>query len=357
MRDSYSQILHRFGIISPSLRLCKEGDFLMIEVNNLSKKYDSSYAVNDLSFIIEKGKIYGLLGANGAGKSTTMNMLTGYLAPSSGTILIDGIDILKNPIKAKEKIGYLPEIPPLYTDMTVYEYLKFVSELKHVKRVKIKEEIENVAKKVGLSPVLDSLIKKLSKGYKQRVGLAQALIGNPEIIILDEPTVGLDPAQIVEIRNLIEGLRDEHTVILSSHILSEIESVCDQIIIISKGHLVAMDSPQNLSKKSQGKNIVEVEIKGNKTAVGNMLNTIPSVEKIEFREDGSILVESVDDIREDIFYQCVKENMPILMLKSDMASLEDVFLELTSDDGLASSDDTSDSEYLNDTDNENKEEE
>lgn len=329
----------------------------MIEVNNLSKKYDSSYAVNDLSFIIEKGKIYGLLGANGAGKSTTMNMLTGYLAPSSGTILIDGIDILKNPIKAKEKIGYLPEIPPLYTDMTVYEYLKFVSELKHVKRVKIKEEIENVAKKVGLSAVLDSLIKKLSKGYKQRVGLAQALIGNPEIIILDEPTVGLDPAQIVEIRNLIEGLRDEHTVILSSHILSEIESVCDQIIIISKGHLVAMDSPQNLSKKSQGKNIVEVEIKGNKTAVGNMLNTIPSVEKIEFREDGSILVESADDIREDIFYQCVKENMPILMLKSDMASLEDVFLELTSDDGLASSDDTSDSEYLNDTDNENKEEE
>ena len=224
----------------------------MIEVRNLVKKYGSHMAVNHLNFTIEKGKIYGFLGPNGAGKSTTMNMITGYIASTEGEILIDGHNILEEPEEAKKKIGYLPEIPPLYVDMTVSEYLKFVAELKSIPKEKRSGNINEVMSTTKLQSVKDRLIKNLSKGYRQRVGLAQALLGYPEIIILDEPTVGLDPKQIIEIRDLIKSLGNKHTVILSSHILSEVSAVCDHVLIIDKGKLVASDTPENLSKVMAG---------------------------------------------------------------------------------------------------------
>lgn len=301
----------------------------MIKVNNLTKKYNSKIAVDSLNFSVEKGKIYGLLGANGAGKSTTMNMITGYLTPTEGTILIDDIDISANPKQAKKKIGYLPEIPPLYIDMCVDEYIKFVAELKKIPINERKESVEKVINKTGLAEVSGRLIKHLSKGYRQRVGLAQALIGEPEIIILDEPTVGLDPVQIIEIRNLIESLKGDHTVILSSHILSEIENICDQIIIISKGKLVALDTPENMAKSLESNLSYTVKLKGEQQMIENLLSAIPSVNKVKMTDSDTAVVESRQDIAEKIFYACVEANIPILEMHKNRASLEDVFIELT----------------------------
>ena len=243
----------------------------MIEVKNLVKKYGDHTAVDHLNFTVEKGKIYGFLGPNGAGKSTTMNMITGYIASTEGEILIDGHNILDEPKVAKKKIGYLPEIPPLYQDMTVLEYLKFAAELKAIPKEKREKNIKEVMSTTKLEDMKRRLIKNLSKGYKQRVGLAQALLGYPEVIILDEPTVGLDPKQIIEIRDLIKSLGQKHTVILSSHILSEVSAVCDHVLIIDKGKLVASDTPENLSKVMTGMNSLELTVKGEEAVIRDAL--------------------------------------------------------------------------------------
>ena len=243
----------------------------MIEVKHLTKKYGSFTAVNDISFTIKKGRIYGFLGPNGAGKSTTMNIITGCLAATSGEVTVNGHDIYEEPVEAKASIGYLPEIPPLYTDMTPEEYLLFVAEAKGVDPEHLDVRVEEVMAKTSLLNVRDRLIKNLSKGYRQRVGIAQAILGNPEVIILDEPTVGLDPLQIIEIRDLIKELGEDHTVILSSHILTEISAVCDTIIIISHGRIVASDTIENLTASADGSRLVTMDIRGSIEAVQNAL--------------------------------------------------------------------------------------
>ena len=252
----------------------------MIEVKNLVKKYGDHTAVDHLSFTVEKGQIYGFLGPNGAGKSTTMNIMTGYLGATDGEVLINGHDILKEPEAAKKSIGYLPELPPLYMDMTVMEYLKFSTELKKIKKEDREAEIEKALKLVKLADVQDRLIKNLSKGYKQRVGLAQAILGFPEIIILDEPTVGLDPKQIIEIRELIRELAKEHTVILSSHILAEIREVCDYIMIISKGKLVASDTPEHLEELMNGSDTIHIETRAEEETVREILSGLKDIEDV-----------------------------------------------------------------------------
>lgn len=307
----------------------------MIEVKNLVKKYDNHLAVDHLNFSVEKGQIYGFLGPNGAGKSTTMNIMTGYLGATEGEVLINGYNILEEPEKAKRCIGYLPELPPLYMDMTVMEYLKFAAELKGIAKEKRKEAIAFVIQLTKLEEVKKRLIKNLSKGYKQRVGFAQAVLGMPEIIILDEPSVGLDPKQIIEIRDLIKELGKNHTILLSSHILSEVSAVCDYILIIAQGKLVASDTPNNLEKLFGGANTIEVSIKGAKERVEEVLNNIEEIEKIELQEKGEEVFVSIQtakevDIREILFYRFAEEKMPILMMKTSSVSLEDVFLELTS---------------------------
>ena len=313
----------------------------MIEVSNLVKKYGDHTAVDHLSFQIEKGKIYGFLGPNGAGKSTTMNMITGYIASTEGKVMIDGHDILEEPEAAKKCIGYLPEIPPLYMEMTVREYLEFAAELKGIKKDKRESQIEEVIRLAKLRDVENRLIQNLSKGYKQRTGLAQALMGYPEVIILDEPTVGLDPKQIIEIRDLIKSLSKKHTVILSSHILSEVSAVCDYVMIISHGHLVASDTPENLAKLMEGENTLELTIKGSRTEVEGMLNAIPEIAEKNFtsNENGLVQVnvktEGSEDVREKIFYACAENQCPILRMENTHVSLEDIFLELTSQDNAA----------------------
>ena len=257
----------------------------MIEVNNLVKRYGNHTAVDHLSFKIEKGKIYGFLGPNGAGKSTTMNMITGYIASTEGTVKIDGHDILEEPEAAKKCIGYLPEQPPVYFDMTVLEYMKFVADLKKIPKDKKANMIEEVMDMVKISDMRNRLIKNLSKGYRQRVGLAEAIMGYPEVIILDEPTVGLDPKQIIEIRTLIKELKKKHTVILSSHILSEVSAVCDYVLIISHGKLVASDTPENLGKLAEGSNTLEMLIKGEKTQIRQALEGIEGVNSVTMEKD------------------------------------------------------------------------
>ena len=252
----------------------------MIEVNNLVKRYGDHTAVDHLSFKIEKGKIYGFLGPNGAGKSTTMNIITGYIASTEGTVSIDGHDILEEPEKARKCIGYLPEQPPLYFDMTVLEYMRFAADLKKIPKNKKNEMIEEVMDRVKITDMKNRLIKNLSKGYRQRVGLAQAILGYPDVIILDEPTVGLDPKQIIEIRDLIKDLRQKHTVILSSHILSEVSAVCDYVLIISHGKLVASDTPENLSKLAAGSNNLSLVVKGDKEKIRILLGEISGVRDI-----------------------------------------------------------------------------
>ena len=321
----------------------------MIEVNNLVKRYGDHTAVDHLSFKIEKGKIYGFLGPNGAGKSTTMNMITGYIASTEGTVRIDGHDILEEPEAAKKCIGYLPEQPPLYFDMTVLEYMKFVADLKKIPKDKKATMIEEVMDMVKISDMRNRLIKNLSKGYRQRVGLAEAIMGYPEVIILDEPTVGLDPKQIIEIRTLIKDLKKKHTVILSSHILSEVSAVCDYVLIISHGKLVASDTPENLGKLAEGSNTLEMLIKGEKSQIKQALASIEGVnsETIETDEkqnlwSAKVSTEENNDIREKVFYKISDINSPIYEMKSKKVSLEEIFLELTASEkpASASEDDT-----------------
>ena len=306
----------------------------MIEVKNLVKKYGDHTAVDHLSFTVEKGQIYGFLGPNGAGKSTTMNIMTGYLGATDGEVLINGHDILKEPEAAKKSIGYLPELPPLYMDMTVMEYLKFSTELKKIKKEDREAEIEKALKLVKLADVQDRLIKNLSKGYKQRVGLAQAILGFPEIIILDEPTVGLDPKQIIEIRELIRELAKEHTVILSSHILAEIREVCDYIMIISKGKLVASDTPEHLEELMNGSDTIHIETRAEEETVREILSGLKDIEDVTYTQENEILKAEVKtkerkDIREVIFSAFAEAKCPLLTLQKTTVSLEKVFLELT----------------------------
>ncbi|MBO5260503.1 MAG: ABC transporter ATP-binding protein [Agathobacter sp.] len=308
----------------------------MIEIKHLTKQYGSHTAVEDLNLTLEPGKIYGFLGPNGAGKSTTMNMITGYLGATEGEVKINGYDIFKQPEEAKQCIGYLPELPPLYQEMTVSEYLYFVAELKKIKKADRKAEVENVIEKISLKDVENRLIRNLSKGYKQRVGLAQAILGNPDFIILDEPTVGLDPKQILEIRDLIKELGQEHTVILSSHILTEISAVCEHVFIISKGKLVASDTTENLVGLMSGSQEIELVVKGGQTEAEQILDTVGNVSKKEVlsaekEEETRILVHSTQgaDIREGIFQAFADSKIPILEMHTVTKSLEDVFLELT----------------------------
>ena len=321
----------------------------MIEVNNLVKRYGDHTAVDHLSFKIEKGKIYGFLGPNGAGKSTTMNMITGYIASTEGTVRIDGHDILEEPEAAKKFIVYLPEQPPLYFDMTVLEYMKFVADLKKIPKDKKATMIEEFMDMVKISDMRNRLIKNLSKGYRQRVGLAEAIMGYPEVIILDEPTVGLDPKQIIEIRTLIKDLKKKHTVILSSHILSEVSAVCDYVLIISHGKLVASDTPENLGKLAEGSNTLEMLIKGEKSQIKQALESIEGVNSVTIEKDEKqnlwstkVSTEENNDIREKVFYKMSDINSPIYEMKSKKVSLEEIFLELTASEkpASASEDDT-----------------
>ena len=310
----------------------------MIEVRNLVKKYGTHLAVDHLDFKIESGRIYGFLGPNGAGKSTTMNIMTGYLGATEGEVLIDGQDILKEPEEAKKHIGYLPEQPPLYVDMTVREYLEFVAELKGIARAKREEEITEIEKMVKIWEVENRLIKNLSKGYRQRVGLAQAILGFPEIIILDEPSVGLDPKQIIEIRDLIRKLAKKHTVILSSHILAEVREVCDYILIISKGKLVASDTPENLEKMLDENNAIEIETGASPSEVRLILKNVPGIEAIQTQINGEgmtwakITEKKGEDARERVFMAFAAAKTPLLTLKTTGTTLEDVFMELTQSD-------------------------
>ena len=310
----------------------------MIEVKNLVKKYGDHVAVDHLSFTVEEGHIYGFLGPNGAGKSTTMNMITGYIGPTEGSIMINGHDMLENPEEAKKCIGYLPEIPPLYTDMTPLEYLRFAAELKGIEKSKREDAVKQVIRDAKLEEVADRLIKNLSKGYKQRVGLAQALLGYPEVIILDEPTVGLDPAQIIEMRELIRGLGKKHTVILSSHILSEISAVCDDVLILSHGKLVASDTTDNLGKLMEDKVTLHLTVKGDEAVIKNALDSVEGVENMELKaseEKGcvDVIVQSnpKTEVREMIFYRLAAIQCPVYAMNQVKKSLEDVFIELTAD--------------------------
>ena len=312
----------------------------MIEINHLVKKYGSHVAVDDLSLTVEPGKIYGFLGPNGAGKSTTMNIITGYLAATSGEVKINGFDVLKQPEEAKKCVGYLPELPPLYMDMTVKEYLDFVAELKKIEKSLRAGYVKEAMKITKTEEVSGRLIRNLSKGYRQRVGFAQAVLGYPEILILDEPTVGLDPKQIIEIRDLIEELGKKHTIILSSHILSEISAVCDHVFIISHGKLVASDSTENLLERMTGAQEIELLVKAEEDTAETAIREVAQVErceKTESKEDGAVQLlvtaKKDADVREAIYHTCVEHHMPILEMKAASKSLEDVFLELTSQEG------------------------
>lgn len=312
----------------------------MIEVKNLTKHYGSKRAVNDISFTVNDGEILGFLGPNGAGKSTTMNILTGYISSTDGQVLINGIDILDDPIAAKREIGYLPELPPLYLDMTVKEYLNFIYDLKKCK-IPREAHIEDVCKLVKITDVYNRVIKNLSKGYKQRVGMAQALIGNPKILILDEPTVGLDPKQILDIRNLIKRLGKKHTVILSSHILSEIQAVCDRIVIINQGVIAADDTTENLTSRVTGALRYIARIDGPREEVLKTVGSINGVKKVDAemeREPGAydyeIEVEEGSDIRKELFKRVAARNWYILELRSDKLTLEDIFLKITMGDDV-----------------------
>lgn len=322
-------------------------EFVVIEVKHLVKKYGTNYAVDDLSFTVEKGQIYGFLGPNGAGKSTTMNILTGYIAPTAGEVKINGHDILDDAEEARKCIGYLPEIPPIYPDMTVYEYLAFAAGLKKLPKAKRNQMILEAMDLTGLLEVQHRLIKNLSKGYKQRTGLAQAILGFPEIIILDEPMVGLDPKQIIEIRELIKTLSQKHTVILSSHILSEISAICDHIMIIAHGKLVASDTPENLVQLMKGSASLELTVLGSKSRLRQILDQTGGITSYQMQEssdkgavDVVINTEGDLDLRENLFYHLAEEKMPLLRMQHTNVSLEDVFLELTGDENETVEEDT-----------------
>lgn len=311
----------------------------MIEVSNLVKDYGNHHAVKDISFTVDDGQIVGLLGPNGAGKSTTMNIMTGYISATSGTVKIGGCDILEEPIQAKKLIGYLPELPPLYEDMTVGEYLSFVCDLKGIRKKEDKiAAVTEVEEAVKITEVKGRLIKNLSKGYKQRVGLAQALIGNPPLLILDEPTVGLDPNQIIEIRSLIKSLAGKHTIILSSHILSEVNAICDYVLIIDKGILVAEDTPENLSRHFADKNRILLSIKGERTQVEEALEASLYLKSFEITSEHDDIIDvtaessSEKDVRDELFFEFADKKLPIVKMETENLSLEDVFLKLTGQD-------------------------
>ncbi len=316
----------------------------MIEVKNLSKSYGSKLAVDGISFSAGESEILGFLGPNGAGKSTTMNMLTGYLSSSGGQALINGVDILEDPVQAKKDIGYLPEQPPLYLDMTVTEYLNFVYGLKKCRLPK-RSHLDEICRLVKITDVQKRVIRNLSKGYKQRVGLAQALVGNPKVLILDEPTVGLDPKQIIEIRTLIKKLGRNHTVILSSHILSEVQAVCDKIVVIDKGKLVANDTTENLSHNLSADHKLTVQIEGPIKEVKQLLEQIPQMVEVHLNRtiektigEYELNAEEGCDIRREVFKRMAARNYPILLMRSSELTLEEIFLKLTTGDFYGNTD-------------------
>ncbi len=307
----------------------------MIEVKNVTKKYGNKIAVDNISFEVKDGEVVGFLGPNGAGKSTTMNMITGFIEPTDGTIMINGNDISKKAKKAKKQIGYMPENVPLYYELTVKEFITYMAELKFVKRPERKAEVDKVIKEAGLENVKNRLIRNLSRGYKQRVSLAGALVGNPDVIILDEPTVGLDPKQITEIRGLIKELGKKHTVILSTHILSEVSQICEKVVIINKGKIVAIDTPENLEQKTKEKNGISVTVEDPKENMKKLKSKIPEIEKIEIikdNEDGTkqfVITSKTDiDLRKKLFEVLPKEEITIFELKKTETSLEDAFIKL-----------------------------
>ena len=307
----------------------------MIEVKNVTKKYGKFVAIDNISFTINDGEIVGLLGPNGAGKSTTMNMLTGFIEQTSGEIIIDGYNTLKRPKKAKKEIGYMPEGVPLYTDLTVKEFVTYMAELKKVDRKTRKEKVQKIIEQTGLKDVQKKLIKNLSRGYKQRVSMAGALVGEPKILILDEPTVGLDPKQITEIRNLIKELGKTHTVILSSHILSEVSQICNKVIIINKGKLVAIDTPENLENKVSNKNCIYLTVEDAENKMKNIKDKIQGINKIDLikeNEDGTkeYVIESKNDIdlRKILFTELATENITIFEMKKADSTLEDAFMKI-----------------------------
>ena len=314
----------------------------MIEVTNLVRRYGPHIAVDHANFKIEKGEIVGFLGPNGAGKSTTMNILTGYLSSTEGTVRVDGMDILEYPSVIKKKIGYLPENPPLYMEMTVKEYLSFTGEIKKIPKAEKADRMNRIMETVGVTDVSGRLIKNLSKGYKQRVGLAQAMIGDPEVLILDEPTAGLDPKQILEIRDLITELGKDHTIILSSHILPEVSAVCKRVLIINRGAIIADDTPDNLARRLLGGSNILLRVDGKETKVSKALAKVPSINKVEYRESQEagtleLIAEAAEDedIRRDIFRALAAADIPILMMRSQDMSLEEIFLNLTTEEAEA----------------------
>ena len=307
----------------------------MIEVKNVTKKYGKAVAVDNISFTINEGEIIGLLGPNGAGKSTTMNMITGFIEPTEGEIIVDGYDMSRKPRKAKKEIGYMPEGVPLYTDLTVKEFVTYMAEIKQVNKKERKEKVEKILEKTGLKDVENKLTKNLSRGYKQRVSMAGALVGEPKILILDEPTVGLDPKQITEIRTLIKELGKTHTVILSSHILSEVSQICNKVIIINKGKIVAVDTPENLENKVTNNNSLYVTVEDTDNKIETMkekINDIKKLELVQENEDGTkqyvIEPNGEVDLRKVIFSEFAKENITIFEMKKADATLEDAFMKL-----------------------------
>ncbi len=307
----------------------------MIEVKNVTKKYANITAVDNISFNVSDGEIVGFLGQNGAGKTTTMNMITGFIEPNEGQIIVNGYDISKKPKKAKKHIGYMPEGVPLYTELTVKEFVTYMAELKLLKGKEKKENIKDVITKTGLSEVENKLIKNLSRGYKQRVSLAGALVGNPDVIILDEPTVGLDPKQITEIRSLIKNLRKKHTVILSSHILSEVSQICDRVIIINHGKIVAIDTPENLENKTKEKNTIILTVEDPNKNMDNLKTVIPKIEDIKLLKDNqdntkqyAVTSSNEVDLRKILFEVLPKQEITIFELKKAESTLEDAFIKL-----------------------------
>ena len=340
------------------------GKHILIEVKNLVKSYGGKPVVDDLSFTVESGQIYGFLGPNGAGKSTTMNILTGYIGMTSGQVTINGYDLLEEPEQVRRSIGYLPEQPPLYTDMTPKEYLDFAAELKKIPKHEREEAVDEVMNLTKIAHMQHRLIKNLSKGYRQRVGLAQAILGFPEIIILDEPMVGLDPQQIIEIRDLIKSLAGEHTIILSSHILSEVQEICDHILIIHHGKLIASGTPEEL-ERSMRDSSVELTVKCSDTmAAFSILSGVKGVADVTVIEvaDGELLATVTpenpdDDLREELFYACVMGNLPILGMKESGMSLEQVFIDLTTDTAVFDDDDEEDEDDYDEDDDDLDEDE
>lgn len=307
----------------------------MIEVKNLTKHYGDKKAVNDISFVVNDGEILGFLGPNGAGKSTTMNIITGYLPSSGGKVLIGGVDIAENPSEAKRKIGYLPEIPPVYPDMKVKEYLKFAAGIKGIKGAEKKAQVEDAMEKLKIKDMENRLIRNLSKGYKQRVGFAQALLGNPEYLILDEPTVGLDPSQVVEVRNLIMSLKKEHTIILSSHILQEIQAVCERVVIISHGEIRAMDTIKHLEDSMGTSVIINIKAEGDREKISACISSVAGIGSVTevIPEGGNVNTYKIsaenDDVRKEILSALVKNDISVSEVSSERPSLEEVFVQLT----------------------------